>query len=249
MTAWPAQAPPPAAASLAAAVAKRVAAGERFAGLFGSAGETPWPGAPRDSVPAGVLLSVHLVNGGAVDTLDALLPAGETAYPAVTGQVGAAFWYERELHDMFGVVPGGHPRLEPLILPAGNGMARPRPGAPEVPGQLEPDEHVLARHVAGQGIFTIPHGPVRSGVFESIEYLVETPGEDIPHLNIRVFYKHRGVEKRFEGLDAASGVRLAERAEASRRSRTRWPTVTRSGRSRAVCRRGRPSWPGPARRA
>jgi len=25
---------------------------------------------------------------------------------------------------------------------------------------------------------------------ESIEYLVETPGENIPHLNMRVFYEH-----------------------------------------------------------
>jgi Ni,Fe-hydrogenase III large subunit len=48
---------------------------------------------------------------------------------------------------------------------------------------------------------------------ESIEYLVETPGEDIPHLNMRVFYKHRGVEKRFEGMPAAAGVFLAERTE------------------------------------
>ena len=62
-------------------------------------------------------------------------------------------------------------------------------------------------------MFTIPHGPVRSGVFESIEYLVETPGEDIPHLNLRVFYKHRGIEKRFEGLSLSDGVLLAERVE------------------------------------
>ena len=65
----------------------------------------------------------------------------------------------------------------------------------------------------GPGLFTIPHGPVRSGVMESIEYLVETPGEDIAHLNMRVFYKHRGIEKRFERLPAADGVLLAERTE------------------------------------
>ena len=65
----------------------------------------------------------------------------------------------------------------------------------------------------GAGLFTIPHGPVRSGVMESIEYLVETPGEDIPHLNMRVFYKHRGIEKRFDGLSAGDGVLLAERTE------------------------------------
>jgi Ni,Fe-hydrogenase III large subunit len=65
----------------------------------------------------------------------------------------------------------------------------------------------------GAGLFTIPHGPVRSGVMESVEYLVETPGEDIPHLNMRVFYKHRGAEKRFEGMPADDGVLLAERTE------------------------------------
>ena len=48
---------------------------------------------------------------------------------------------------------------------------------------------------------------------ESIEYLVETPGEAIPHLNMRVFYKHRGVENRFAGMTPADGVLLAERAE------------------------------------
>ena len=62
-------------------------------------------------------------------------------------------------------------------------------------------------------LFTIPHGPVRSGVFESVEYLVETPGEDIPLLRVRPYAKHRGLQKRFEGLDPADGVLLAERVE------------------------------------
>ena len=67
--------------------------------------------------------------------------------------------------------------------------------------------------MAGYGLFTIPHGPVRSGVFESMEYLVETPGEAIPHLNMRIFYKHRGIAARFAGLTVPDGVLLAERAE------------------------------------
>ena len=46
-----------------------------------------------------------------------------------------------------------------------------------------------------------------------MEYLVETPGEAIPHLNMRVFYKHRGVEDQFAGMTAPNGVLLAERAE------------------------------------
>jgi formate hydrogenlyase subunit 5 len=223
MTAVPAgngQAPAP---SLAEAVAARVAAGARFAGLFGTAlpasagqpssGALPYGSLPDHVLAGALLLSAHLAADGELETVETVLPASAAGYPALTPRVGAAFWYERELHDLFGVVPEGHPRLEPLTLPLGNGGPWPRPGDAVSPVRLEPDEHVLARHVSGQGMFTIPHGPVRSGVFESIEYLVETPGEDIPHLNMRVFYKHRGIEKRFEGLPMADGVLLAERVE------------------------------------
>jgi formate hydrogenlyase subunit 5 len=162
----------------------RVKAGDRFAGLSGSQPE----GGP-------LVLSAYLATAGGIDTLETLLPPGAAGYPALTPRLGAAFWYERVIHDRFGVVPEGHPRLAPLI----------RPGPPE--------EHALPRHVAGYGVFTIPHGPVRSGVMESIEYLVETPGEAIPHLNMRVFYKHRGMADRFAGTTPADGVLLAERAE------------------------------------
>ena len=159
----------------------RVAAGDRFAGLF----------ATRIADHAPVTLSAHVANAGDIDTLDVTLPPGETRYPALTRRVGAAFWYERVIHDQLGLVPEGHPRLAPLI----------RPGDP------------LPRHVEGYGLFTIPHGPVRSGVLESIEYLVETPGEAIPHLNMRVFYKHRGVARRFTGMRPPDAVLLAERTE------------------------------------
>jgi formate hydrogenlyase subunit 5 len=183
-------------------LAGEVAAGRRFAGMFGTAR------------PDGLLLTAHLAGPGGIAPLDTLLPAGAAGYPALTPRLGAAFWYEREIADMFGVTPEGHPRPEPLVLPEPAGAAaRPRPGEPGAPQVIEPDPRALPRHVTGPGLFTIPHGPVRSGVFESIEYLVETPGEEIPHLNMRVFYKHRGIEKRFEGLAPADGVLLAERVE------------------------------------
>jgi formate hydrogenlyase subunit 5 len=178
---------------------REVAAGRRFAGLFATAG------------PDGLLLTAHLAGPARITTLEAMLPPGTASYPALTPRLGAAFWYEREIHDLFAVVPEGHPRLEPLILTATGDP--PRPGAGGQPRAADPDPGILPSHVAGAGLFTIPHGPVRSGVVESVEYLVETPGEDIPHLNMRVFYKHRGVEKRFEGMTAADGLLLAERTE------------------------------------
>jgi Ni,Fe-hydrogenase III large subunit len=62
-------------------------------------------------------------------------------------------------------------------------------------------------------MFTIPYGPVRSGVFEAIEYVTETPGEDFPRIQTRPHYKHRGVEAAFIGRSVADGVLLAERVE------------------------------------
>jgi Ni,Fe-hydrogenase III large subunit len=183
-------------------VVGEVAAGRRFAGLAGTAR------------PGGLLLSAHLAGPDGVATRETALPSTATSYPSLTQRLGAAFWYEREIADMFGVIPQGHPRPEPLLLPELPGDARrPRPGADGGPAVIQPDPRALPRHVIGPGMFTIPHGPVRSGVFESMEYLVETPGEEIPHLNMRVFYKHRGIEKRFEGMTAADGVLLAERVE------------------------------------
>jgi len=169
----------PAVAALRDALTARTDRGDRFAGLFaGRRGDT-------------VTLSAHVAAPGRIDTLEAELPPDATEYPSLTPAIGAAFWYERLIHDQTGIVPEGHPRLAPLI----------KPGDP------------LPRHVAGYGLFTIPHGPVRSGVLESMEYLVETPGEAIPHLNMRIFYKHRGIAARFAGMAVPDGVLLAERAE------------------------------------
>jgi formate hydrogenlyase subunit 5 len=190
-------------------ITDRVSGGERFAAVYGSHhGEAAY-------------LQALLVGSSAVSCLRTLITPdgdGSLRYPALTPDVPAAFWYERALHDLSGVVPTGHPRLDPLLLPRHPGQPTPRPGHPE--------RDRLARHihssaadqhgpvdVSGQGVFTLPLGPVRSGVFESIEFLIETPGEDIPHLNIRPHYKHRGIAKRFEGIPITEGVLVAERVE------------------------------------
>lgn len=145
------------------------------------------------TLPQGVRLTGVLARPGSLDLLDVMLPPGAESYPTLTAAVPAAFWYEREIADVTGVQAEGHPRLEPLVEAPPAGLS--------------------ARRINGPGMFSIPHGPVRSGVTESIEYLVETPGEDIPLLRVRPQHKRRGVEKRFPGMDPATGVLLAERVE------------------------------------
>lgn len=76
---------------------------------------------------------------------------------------------------------------------------------------IKPDADLLDRRVTGLDVFTIPYGPVRSGVFESIQFQIETGGEDVPRLQTRPFFKHRGIEARFQGLAPELGVHVAER--------------------------------------
>lgn len=182
-------------------VVERVDRGARFCGLFASA------------VSTGTRLFAVLVDGDGLST-ETLTVSDEAArFPSLTPQLPPAAWYEREIHDLFGIEPVGHPRLDPLVLPLVTGSLRPRPGSGTLLDPVEIDTSPLPVHLTGEGVFTIPYGPVRSGVFESIEYLVETPGEYIPHVRTRIFHKHRGVEVRFEKMTAADGVLLAERIE------------------------------------
>lgn len=183
-------------------VARRHRGGQRLAALFATAiGST------------GLRLTAVLATDTRLDLLDTVLPDDATSYPALTPLVPVAFWYEREIHDLFGVRADGHPRLDPLVLSMREGEPRPRPGAVTELETLTPYDVPVAGHLDGAGLFTLPHGPVRSGVLESVEYLIESPGEDIPHLRVRPDAKHRGIEKRFEALDPATGVLLAERVE------------------------------------
>lgn len=181
----------------------RVRAGARFGGLYG----TDHDGACD--------LTVLLTTPAGVDSLRTRIDPdadGRLRYPALSVEIPAAFWYERALHDLSGVVPDGHPRLDPLLLAVPEGEHRPRPGRATPTAAVSAEDTRGPMDVTGE-IFTLPFGPVRSGVMESIEILLETPGEDIPHLNIRPHYKHRGIAKQFEGRTVERAVLVAERVE------------------------------------
>lgn len=184
---------------LAERVAARTAQGTRFAGLFA--------GYQGEAVRLMAVLSDH----GALVTEVEILAPGTREYPSLTARVPAASWYEREVSDLFGLVPIGHPRPGPLVLPRGPGSAVPLAASSAADVTIAPTP--IPAQATGEGIFTFPYGPVRSGVFEAVGYMVDTPGEDIPYLRPVVWYKHRGLEKRFEQLPVRDGVFLAERYE------------------------------------
>jgi Ni,Fe-hydrogenase III large subunit len=102
----------------------------------------------------------------------------------------AARWAEQELVERHNVHVIG--------MPPGRALTTPDPDA------LDPQVH-------GLDVFSLPYGPVRSGIFESIQFLIETGGEDIPRLETRPFFKHRGLEARVVGLRPEQAVHVVER--------------------------------------
>ena len=90
-------------------------------------------------------------------------------------------------------------------------VERNAPEAARAPFLTAPDASRLDGRLRGLDVFTIPYGPVRSGIFEAIQFQIETGGEDVPALQTRPFFKHRGMEARFAGLSPDRAIHVAER--------------------------------------
>ena len=135
--------------------------------------------------------------------------------PSLAGVSPLLSWYEREITDLFGLRFLDHPQPHRLVLHEGVEATTP-PFAPAYP----PDRPLrVARtqqaipELAGAeaDVQLLPFGPVRADVVESGEFLFFYVGEAILHYHPRLFFKHRGMEKRFEGLAPERAVVLAER--------------------------------------
>jgi hypothetical protein len=147
-------------------------------------------------------------------TLEAEVDPIEAAYPSVTPIVPAANWYEREVRDLLGLTPVGHPDPRRLVLhenwPDGYFPLRkdfdPSQPVPRVAGGA-PRFHTLR----GEEIVEIPVGPIHAGVIEPGHFRFAAVGEVVLHLETQLFYTHRGIEKLAEGKNPGHVLQIAER--------------------------------------
>jgi len=125
----------------------------------------------------------------------------------------SASWYEREVRDGFGVdFEGAFDRRRLFLHEAYPDSFHPMQKL-FVNGPLKLDERgeeYPFKRVAGEGVYQIPVGPVHAGVIEPGHFRFSVIGESIFALEIRLFWKHRGVEKLVEGRDPAGCVKIAE---------------------------------------
>lgn len=141
------------------------------------------------------------------------LADNDRRFPSITPHVHAAKWYEREIRDMFGFIPEGHPDLRRLVRhehwPKGTHPLRKDFPWDRVLGRQRGQHHF--RRIEGEGVFEVPVGPIHAGIIESGHFRFSVAGEPVLQLELRHFWKHRGVEKLFEEQMLTEAVPLAER--------------------------------------
>jgi len=152
-------------------------------------------------------------TAGVVATVLTSVSPGTASFPSLATRSFAASRFERDIHDLFGVVPVGHPDLRRLALhqfwPDGyHPLRRDVAARADVRDDGQPFPF---RRVEGEGIFEITVGPVHAGIIEPGHFRLSVEGETIVNLETRLGFVHKGTEKLFETLPFERTWALAER--------------------------------------
>ncbi|WP_328935107.1 MULTISPECIES: NADH-quinone oxidoreductase subunit C [unclassified Streptomyces] len=159
---------------------------------------------------------VYLFVSGPPDTrieLHVRLDPGHPEVPSLAHLSFPAGRFEREMHDLHGIVPLDHPQPRRLVRhfhwPKGWYPMHPDAGDPPAFG--EPEGPYPFLEVTGDGVYEIPVGPVHAGIIEPGHFRFSVVGESILKLKARLWFVHKGIEKLFQGRSVAAGLPLAER--------------------------------------
>jgi Ni,Fe-hydrogenase III large subunit/Ni,Fe-hydrogenase III component G len=174
------------------------------------------PAAPGSTARRAAIRVVYLLVAGPPDArieLHVHLDPDTPTVPSLAELSFPAGRFEREMHDLYGIEPAGHPLPRRLVRhphwPHRWYPMRADAGPPPPFGDQEGPYPFLT--VAGPGVYEIPVGPVHAGLIEPGHFRFSVVGETILKLKARLWFLHRGVEKLFEGHPAASRLPLAER--------------------------------------
>jgi Ni,Fe-hydrogenase III large subunit len=133
--------------------------------------------------------------------------------PSLAGLSFPASRFERELRDLFGIEPVGHPLPRRLVLhqhwPTGWHPLR-RDAGPR-PAMIAGADPYPFAPVEGPGVYEIPVGPVHAGLIEPGHFRFWVVGETILKMKARLWFIHKGIERLFQGRGIAGGMELAER--------------------------------------
>lgn len=143
------------------------------------------------------------------------LPADNPKVDSISDIVPGANWAEREIRDMFGIEPVGHPYPKRLILPDGwpDGLHPLRKDMDwnHVPKEYDEDRE-FAFSETPPGCTVVPFGPFHPTLDEPAHFRLYVEGEMVRGCEYRGFMVHRGIEKLAETVLSYNDVpMMAER--------------------------------------
>jgi Ni,Fe-hydrogenase III large subunit/Ni,Fe-hydrogenase III component G len=160
----------------------------------------------------GYTVNVVLQDGDGLLLLEHTLPTSDSTYPDLAGIFPAANRMQRATFDLLGIASEAddqRPWMWQASWPIDRyPLRRDFEASPKwEPGQ---EEYPYVR-VEGDGVHEIPVGPVHAGIIEPGHFRFQIVGEKVLRLEERLGFVHKGIEKRFEGMPAGDGHRLAGR--------------------------------------
>ena len=124
-----------------------------------------------------------------------------------------AIWFERKMHDDFGIIIEDafdnrplvhHERCAKNVHPLRKDFHQDKlPEAEYLPYKYEV--------IDGDGVFQVAVGPIHAGIIEPGHFHFSQAGEEMLHLEVRHFYKNRGIEKMCEGKTLQEAKSIIER--------------------------------------
>ncbi|MPZ81768.1 MAG: formate hydrogenase [Actinophytocola sp.] len=163
-----------------------------------------------------ILRAIYLFTSPVDDRRVELHVPLRRAYPHLPSLATISFpagRFEREMRDLYGIVPDDHPLPRRLVRhfhwPKGWHPMLKNAGDPPAFGDTEGP--FPFRTVEGPGVYEIPVGPVHAGMIEPGHFRFSVVGETILNLKARLWFVHKGIEKLFEGRLPADAIELAER--------------------------------------
>jgi formate hydrogenlyase subunit 5 len=136
---------------------------------------------------------------------------------SVAVDLPSACWFERQIQDGFGIefsnafdkrrlfLHEAYPSdFHPLLKSFKNRDIS------DLRKSMAPRVNYVFKEVEGEGVYQVAVGPVHAGIIEPGHFRFSVIGETITNLEVRMFFKHRGIEKLAEGQTVEAGVMLAE---------------------------------------
>jgi len=131
----------------------------------------------------------------------------------ITTKYPAAIWMERKIKDEFGIEFIGsfdnrpavkHERFPKNIYPLRKDFKD---------KNIEFSEFTPYKYeeISGDGVYIVPVGPIHAGIIEPGHFQFSQAGEEILHLEVRHFYKYRGIEKMTENKNPLEITKIISR--------------------------------------